>query len=76
MEAGREREERGIRKMYVTTMEHNAALRAFPKAACVHPHAQSIHHQRSCVLSKDFSIKKKEVNFLMVVLSNMHFLPY
>lgn len=36
MEEGTEREERGIREMYVTTMEHNAALWAFPKAACTH----------------------------------------
>lgn len=47
--AGRNREERGIRKMYMTTMEHNAALQAFPKAVCVCTHTQP---EKSCALQR------------------------
>lgn len=67
------KEEDRITKTYFATVEHNAALQAFPKAVCVmQTHTQSIHSQESCVLFSDVHYMKKEVNILAAILFNMH----
>lgn len=50
MEAGRERKDREIRKMYMTTMEHNAALWTLPKAMCVHTQREHTQTEKLCAL--------------------------
>lgn len=49
--------ERGIRKLYVTSVEHNAALRAFPKALCALTH--TAYTARKVVCSPKVSVLKR-----------------
>lgn len=66
-------EKDGITKTYITTMEHNGALQAFPKAACIRKHTHAEHTQpgKLCALHR-LRYTKKEVNILAVILFNMH----
>lgn len=43
-------EDRGIRKMYGTTLEDNASLRVFPKAVCVYTHTEHTQSEKLCAL--------------------------